>query len=405
MEHLSIKNFLCIEEAEFEVGRFNIIIGSQASGKSVISKLLYFFREIYDSNHSQPLSSSKKSLQTIIPNNFKRYFPEYAWKKQSFQIDYEINNIKISLINDEGLSLLLSDEFISLNAELKKINQEKLSNLENAILKEQQLKKRLGIFQSLLFIPATRSFFAIVQKNIFSFLANDIEIDPFLKKFGSLYENAKMLFSEHEHVVANSKLDSEFYPINIDLRDKISFLIELILKGSYFRKDEQDWIKTKEQTINFFHASSGQQESLPMLIILSVWVALVDRQASKIFIEEPEAHLFPVSQKHIISLLGVIYNHSYDFVITTHSPYILTAINNAILAHDVIEEKGKEAVKDIFDPDFAIKYEDVKAYTIENGRLISIMDDEARLIGASVIDSVSDEFETVFDNLLDLQDE
>ena len=31
MERLRIKNFLIIEEADFEVGRFNILIGSQAS--------------------------------------------------------------------------------------------------------------------------------------------------------------------------------------------------------------------------------------------------------------------------------------------------------------------------------------------------------------------------------------
>ena len=36
---------------------------------------------------------------------------------------------------------------------------------------------------------------------------------------------------------------------------------------------------------------------------------------------------------------------------------------------------------------------------------MSIMDDEARLIGATIIDSVSDDFETEFDNLLDLQAE
>jgi AAA15 family ATPase/GTPase len=122
-----------------------------------------------------------------------------------------------------------------------------------------------------------------------------------------------------------------------------------------------------------------------------------------IFIEEPEAHLFPVSQKYIIELLSLLYNKwQYEFVLTTHSPYILTAINNAILAHDVITEKGKEAVKDIFNPDFAIQYEDVRAYTIENGKLLSILDDETRLIGASVIDSVSDEFENVFNQLLEL---
>ncbi|MFK5971176.1 MAG: hypothetical protein QM487_13800, partial [Candidatus Marithrix sp.] len=115
-------------------------------------------------------------------------------------------------------------------------------------------------------------------------------------------------------------------------------------------------------------------------------------------------YLFPVSQKYIVSLFGLIYNNAkHDFVITTHSPYILTAINNMILARDVANEKGNETIKDIVDPDFTIDYKDVKAYTIQDGVLISILDDESRLIGTNIIDSVSDEFSVEFDSLLNLQ--
>ena len=43
------------------------------------------------------------------------------------------------------------------------------------------------------------------------------------------------------------------------------------------------------------------------------------------------------------------------------------------------------------------------AFFVENGELICIMDDENRLIGVNIIDSVSDEFDTEFDSLLALQ--
>jgi hypothetical protein len=139
-----------------------------------------------------------------------------------------------------------------------------------------------------------------------------------------------------------------------------------------------------------------------MLVVLSGLASYLYESIS-IIIEELEAHLFPVSQKRIIELLALLYNKcNAEFVLTTHSPYIPTAINCAILAHDVISREGEDVVKDIFNPDFAIKYEDVRAYTIENGHLKSILNDELRLISASVIDSVSDEFEIVFSNLLAL---
>jgi AAA15 family ATPase/GTPase len=225
----------------------------------------------------------------------------------------------------------------------------------------------------------------MMQNNIFSLLARDIEVDYFVKQFGLHYESHKRHYNKTQLFISKPK--------------KVISLVDTILMGRYQYKNEQDWLEQNGKLINIFHASSGQQESLPMLFML------FSEKIKDFFIEEPEAHLFPVSQKHIVSILGWLYQKQQrDFFITTHSPYILTALNNAILAHDVIAEKGEDAVKAFFDPDYAINYDDVRAYTIENGRVLSVMDDETRLIGGNIIDAVSNEFETVFGKLLDLQD-
>jgi hypothetical protein len=69
-------------------------------------------------------------------------------------------------------------------------------------------------------------------------------------------------------------------------------------------------------------------------------------------------------------------------VITTHSPYILSAINNLIL------DTNKEELYKLVD-----MLIDVSAYTVEDGVLKSIVDTENRLIGMNIIDSVSDDFD------------
>jgi len=189
-------------------------------------------------------------------------------------------------------------------------------------------------------------------------------------------------------------------------KNKLKYLIKSVLIGKYKYENGEDWIEYENKKINLAHASSGQQEALPMLIILAstVFQNMESKDKYMFFIEEPEAHLFPVSQKHIISLIALIYNKkAHNFVLTTHSPYILTAINNAIMASEAAKKAGKEAVNKIMDLDYSIKYEDVRAYTIKDGIVESIMDEESRLIGASVIDSVSDEFDNVFDSLINLQ--
>ncbi|OQX02455.1 MAG: hypothetical protein BWK80_57815, partial [Desulfobacteraceae bacterium IS3] len=216
------------------------------------------------------------------------------------------------------------------------------------------------------------------------------DIDPLIKAFGFNYEKLKKFYD------IGSKVSG--------VRNKIISLAEVILAGKYRYENEQDWITHKNKKINLANASSGQQEALPMLMILSVFPLLIKKYNALFFIEEPEAHLFPISQKHIVSIIALIYNQRKDnFVITTHSPYILTAINNLILASEVSKEKSPEEVGKIIDLDCAVRYEDVKAYTIRQGIVESIMDEENRLIGPTVIDSVSDEFDNVFDALIRLQ--
>jgi len=120
------------------------------------------------------------------------------------------------------------------------------------------------------------------------------------------------------------------------------------------------------------------------------------------FIEEPEAHLFPTSQKKIVSLIATLYNNfGHSFFITTHSPYILTAINNLVVGKDAYDkaegntEKLKR-IEQVFAFDELICLEDVSAYTLNKGKLESIINMENRLIGANLLDAVSDEFDEAF---------
>ena len=68
-------------------------------------------------------------------------------------------------------------------------------------------------------------------------------------------------------------------------------------------------------------------------------------KTNNIFIEEPEAHLFPNEQKLLIELLVDVYNNlnknklKWRFFITTHSPYILNALNNMLLKGSILDKK------------------------------------------------------------------
>lgn len=412
MEQLNVKKFLIIKNSKFDIGRINIIIGPQANGKSLLVKLLYLFRETI--SESFLMSVKNNELQSAfvkhIEISFEKYFPKYTWKDKDIDITYIRDDIEIKIKKTASqrsikveLSKFVKTTFASLKNNYRKFMRERKKDEEFIFdafweFKSQFIdnKEIAKYFSESVFIPASRSFFANLQKNIFSFLAENIDIDPFMKEFGSKYELAKKIYSD-------TRFNENIFEKN-DSHIKIKNIVENILNGKYQYKDKQDWIKSKGEEINLANASSGQQESLPMLLILSIFPFINQDNQNMYFIEEPEAHLFPISQKHIMFLIGLMYNNNQNNVITTHSPYILTALNNLLLAYDVKAEKGEQALENIIDKEFCINYEDVKAYTISNGQLASIMDKEERLIGVNIIDSVSEEFNDTFDSLLTLQD-
>ena len=124
------------------------------------------------------------------------------------------------------------------------------------------------------------------------------------------------------------------------------------------------------------------------------------------YIEEPEAHIYPSTQKDFIySLVNLLNGRRKHFCfIATHSPYILTALNNLIQAAETISESDEKAAKIIkrFPKRQTIPYDDVAAFAMKDGMIESIMDEDFRLISAEALDSASQEIADDYNFLLNV---
>lgn len=421
MERIEINGFLTIDHADFEIRKINILIGAQAQGKSVVAKLTYFFKSFFPDIFIPSVEKFeiKRDIDKKCLTQFEQIFPRYSWVNQEFSIVYKNGNYEVSIVrtkvgNKYILKFHYCKELTDLHKKLKNNYKQALDKFDALVNQEigKKTSSRDLIFhetisnkiyysvfgelsKSLIFIPANRSFFANLQKNVFSFLANNIDIDFFIKEFGFLYEKSKRFHQFQQNDFFRNDDFSEA------IRKKADKLVNDIVVGKYIYAEKQDWILNNDKKTNLANASSGQQESLPMLLILKTW-PFIEETRSTFFIEEPEAHLFPVSQKQIISLIAAIYNATgHSFFITTHSPYLLTAINNLVVgkdAHDKANgDKNKlKKLEKVLATDELIRLEDVSAYTLNKGRLESIIDKENRLIGANLLDAVSDEFDAAF---------
>ena len=120
-------------------------------------------------------------------------------------------------------------------------------------------------------------------------------------------------------------------------------------------------------------------------------------------VEEPELNLFPKSQRDLLQeLIGFVNERPGNkLVVTTHSPYILAALNNLMYA-DRVGRRHREAVDRIISERYRINPEVVNAYQLEGGRIIPIVDREIQQIEAERIDGVSEELNGQYEQLLKL---
>ena len=125
-----------------------------------------------------------------------------------------------------------------------------------------------------------------------------------------------------------------------------------------------------------------------------------------LFIEEPEAHLFPSAQASLVSLFASIAQDTrpnISIVLTTHSPYILSKFNNLIMAGRLSKKRALRAsVEKIIKPPFWVKEGNIRAYSIENGGTTNIIDSSG-LINGEYLDRVSELIGREFDELLRLE--
>lgn len=437
METLKIKNFLCIEDAEIEIKKINLFIGSQAQGKSIIAKLIYFFKN-YPTSILTAIYSKKKNkaeFDNELITIFEKIFPRYTWGETEFSINYSNKYYSVSVDNRKSensifnFSLSNSENFdtafLSIIPKKRDRNFLKQDDLDSSKLRKKVLdllffENKHSYIEEVIYIPAGRSFFANLQKNIFSLIDN-IQLDFFLKEFGRVYEFLKNL--EGIGIFIEHGKDS-----------RITHLVEQLIGGELRENAGQDWIVNDKNKIAVVNASSGQQEVLPIAIILSKHHTFeTSKYSTHFIIEEPEAHLFPIAQSAVVSLVALIYNDvtrrgdwNFDpeieeefldnivlqrqntFTITTHSPYILTAFNNLIQAGNVAASKNHQNLEELYKivpKDEIIDFNDISAYLVNNGTVQSILDNELKLIDATMIDSVSRQFSNTFEQLVIMENE
>ena len=169
--------------------------------------------------------------------------------------------------------------------------------------------------------------------------------------------------------------------------------------NGFFKKSPAD------NLLRMTSAASGYQSAIPIELIIKHYHD--KKKKSKTFIiEEPELNLFPETQMNLVNFLVSEINSTHSsLVLPTHSPYILTSLNNCMLAYEVGNKPGNnDKVGKILEEKYWMNPDDVSAYRLKSdGTTENIVDREEGLIKAEMIDGVSGILNEKFEELLNLE--
>jgi len=351
---LTVRNFSVIKEAKLEFGKITVLIGPQASGKSLLCKLAYFFQKVVREQLAEALKIGDAIGGAKMKGEiaFSKWFPNTGIDPGEILLEYRDGEYVVRV---EGLrrkdgfqyyALRLSNGIVqSYESVLESVRQQMAPSGGNidpvyylAIFDELDRLCSSSNSDVYSFIPSTRAFFVTQQKAVLGASSGN---DPLTIRFSqdfdfSFPERAPKAGLEH------------------DLTRWIDAESRRILQGEVLVRDNSEiFLASDNRKLSLRVLSSGTQELLPLITCIRQFIAysafaserpevLATLRRRLFFVEEPEASIFPFAQNDLVRIFARMSHEPLldaSWVITTHSPYILSAFNNLIEASQVVTAK------------------------------------------------------------------
>jgi predicted ATPase len=448
---LTVKNFGPITDATLNLRNVNVLIGPQASGKSTLAKLYTICKSpvMYHNLDGGKFSSGlnqlrgpdeilrslsvsdvsmekfKSSLQHFSIGDFYTTRTEIEFDSPTHKVVIKrgkiefVDKIDTSLIlefyrkkNIEGLKTefnklrnkldtfdlafvyniyrntsverYVNDDAAGWKEFLEFYNKKKNDVYDISMLDAISIMNLLSMCKSdisnnnALYIPAERAIINLLKQASFTFQKAKVPLPGHLLEYASIYENATHKVKEFD--LGFLKADTKFKSVNGV--DKIYF--------------------SSRKSIKLSESASGFQSVVPMILpIYNEKNKKAFKEHYSFVIEEPETNLFPKAQYELLKFLEKDRSDDFDKIdqgiihtYTTHSPFILSSLNNMLYAFkkgNGAAIKVKVDIGKILDEANWINPDHFSAYQIIDGKAKSIMDRKSGLIKENVIDIVSED--------------
>ena len=259
------------------------------------------------------------------------------------------------------------------------------------------------------------------ERNIVSMISDWKEVslpNNNIRNFMADWNNARKIFTPKKHIhlpfleidyYYDEKSDMDYIQNQdgtviqlMDASSGLQSMIPLVVLRSYFAEwiytnEEPRSIASKERDSRFLNilisTLSKQDGGIQFTELEPYIIPYIATAGTGFFIEEPELNLFPSTQRDILyNLISSVQQREDDsLILTTHSPYILYALNNCMLGFQVKETMPKTEQESLASRQSWIDPSLVSAWEIKDGKLVDIKNSRLNTIGDHYFNTIMNE--------------
>ena len=389
-EQMTIQNFGPIRQATIDVRDLTVFVGPQAAGKSLAAQILYFMRGL----ESLALHPTRKRTRFARDESLTSA-PDSPRRDILSGLEWWLGN-DLSVYTTAQTTLSWNPRSPSKKTEYAIVWDREGPKLNEAM--ERRIRERESVLlRPEVYIPAGRALYSFLPPasalRLFSSPRSRLKWPGYIPVFYEALEDALDQLWQDQGRGRQTSL----FEVAIDTR----FLrrrIDSIFKGEIrYGPDTVSLEVGRKRLLRAETIAAGQMEIWPFWAILQVSLR-AGPNIPRIYFEEPEAHLHPDAQRSVVEIIACVVRQRGQFVITTHSPYILYAINNSLMIQKVLKA-GRHLPRGV-PQEIGLRPEQVAAYRFSSdGTVHDIMDGDVGLIDEDELDRVADELGATFSRL------
>lgn len=329
IKEITLINYKCFQEQDFELSDINLFFGLNGRGKSsVLQSILLMGQSALETNSLMDLVISSSFLTLGDFNDIKSTISNESFVKFKFKTDMEkmgsfsfkyTNNPKLL---DRGLLKEFELNGIKSSEELISDGTESFSSDSDKSINYKDDSRILNIFKNIHYISADR-------------IGPRLYVNKFgvanLDKTGSRGENSINILSSY-----SGKLNEIFF-INQEKPQNLTELCQMWL--SYIFDGANIKVNNDSESVLALKINSKNNERLYKSVnvgfgysyVLSiVLTCLLSKENDILIFENPEAHLHPKAQSRLTHLFARLAENKVQLFIESHSEHILNGLRVAV---------------------------------------------------------------------------